>query len=132
MAKPKKDTTTQNTVFVYANLPNGQSFHLPGRVVTLKGFPVSRLLDVDGNQMPAGQYGVTELPADDWNAVQKIYGQMTLLKSDLIFVAPSREEGDAMAAERQGLRHGLEPVDPEGDETVTSPSSDTHQKGTAE
>ncbi|MEG2172369.1 MAG: hypothetical protein RRY29_03815 [Desulfovibrionaceae bacterium] len=104
---------SSETVFVYANLPNGQSFRISaGRTVTLEGYPVSKLVDDMGNALPAGQYGITELPAEDWQQVEKLYGQLTVMQSGIIFTAQSREQGDAMAAERCGLRHGVEPIDP--------------------
>lgn len=108
-----KKITTQNTVFVYANLPHGQRFRLSGgREVTLSGYPVSKLLDESGKALPAGHYGITEVPAEDWQQVERLYGKLTVMQSGVIFAAESREQGDAMAAERCGLRHGVEPIDP--------------------
>lgn len=133
-----KKSTSQNTVFVYANLPHGQSFRLPGdTTVTLKGYPVSKLRDENGHALPTGKYGITEVPADQWAAVTKVYGELTVMQSGLIFVAPTREAGDAMAAERQGLRHGLEPADPKGAGMVTTPDGEgsmqqAQQSGEAE
>ena len=123
MAAPKKDKTSQNTVFVYANLPSGQAFRLPkGQTVTINGHPISQLTGPNGEKLPAGQYGVTEVDAEQWAEVERIYGEMTVMKSGLIFAAASREIGDDMAVERQGLRHGLEPIDP--DTTTTKPDTE--------
>lgn len=119
-----KKANSQNTVFVYANLPNGQSFRLPnGKSVTLKGYPISKLLDENGTALPAGQYGVTEVEADAWAAVKKIYDTLTVMQSGVIFAAADRETGDQMAAERSGLRHGLEPIDPAT--TATKPDEES-------
>lgn len=114
-AKPSPARTSgRNTVFVFANLPHGQAFDLPqGRQVILEGWPVSELLGPHGERLPGGEFGVTEVPADHWEEVLRLYGEMTVLKSGLIFAASSPQEGQAMARERNGLRHGLEPVDPE-------------------
>ena len=107
-------TSGRNTVFVFANLPHGQAFDLPhGRQVVLAGWPVSELLGPHGERLPGGEFGVTEVPADHWEEVTRLYGEMAVLKSGLIFAAPSLEDGQAMARERAALRHGLEPVDPE-------------------
>ena len=107
-------TSGRNTVFVFANLPHGQAFDLPhGRQVILAGWPVSELLGPHGERLPGGEFGVTEVPADHWEEVTRLYGEMAVLKSGLIFAAPSLEDGQAMARERVALRHGLEPVDPE-------------------
>lgn len=125
MATAKKKNSAQDTVFVYANLPAGQSFRLRGGVtVTLQGYPVSKLRDENGDLLPAGQYGITEVSAEQWAEVKKTYGDLTVMQSGLIFAANSREDGDAEAKARQGLRHGLEPVDPAGEETATNPDDE--------
>ena len=116
-------TTARNTVYVYANLPHGQRFRLPGGVeVRLQGYPVSKLRDENGTPLPAGQYGITEVGADAWAEVERVYGKLAVMQSGVIFAAPSREVGDAIAAERAGLRHGLEPVDPT--KTATKPAKE--------
>ena len=113
-------STGRGTVFVFANLPHGQTFGLPGRQVTVAGWPVSALRGPGGEALPGGRYGVTEIDAGDWAEIRRIYGAMRIFQSGLVFAAPSREAGQAMAAERAELRHGLEPVDPE--KTLTSPA----------
>lgn len=119
-------TSLNNTVFVFANLPHGQSFALPdGREIILAGYPISQLVGPDGNVLPGGQYGVTEVRAGDWKEIKKLYGSMVVMRSGAIFDAPSREEGQVMAEERAEVRHGLEPVDPET--TATKP--DKKDKG---
>ncbi len=120
-------SSPRNTVFVFVNLPHGQIFDLPqGRHVALAGWPVSQLLGPHGEHLPGGRYGLTEVPVDHWNEVLRLYGEMAVLKSGLIFAAPSRKEGEAMARERGGLRHGLEPVDPET--LITRPDTDNQPK----
>lgn len=124
---PSSGSSPRNTVFVFANLPHGQTFDLPhGRQVALEGWPVSQLLGPHGQRLPGGRYGVTEVPVDHWNEVLRLYGEMAVLKSGLIFAAPSRKEGEAMAREHGGLRHGLEPVDPET--LLTRPDTDNQPK----
>lgn len=113
----------RDSLFIFANLPHGQSFSLPnGREVTLAGHPVSLLLGANGEALPGGEFGVTQVPAADWREVLRLYGDLAVLKSGLIFSAPSRKEGQAMARERKALRHGLEPVNPEN--TVTRPDTE--------
>lgn len=120
-------TSDRNTVFVFANLPHGQAFDLPhGRQVVLQGWPVSELLGPHGERLPGGEFGVTEVNADHWEEVLRLYSEMAVLKSGLIFAAPSRKEGQAMARERASLRHGLEPVDPET--LATRPDLDNQPK----
>lgn len=119
MARTSKKSA--DTVFVYAKLPHGQAFALPdGREITLRGCPVSALHGANGLPL-AGDCGVTELPAEDWEEIDRLYGSMRIFASGLVFAAPSREAGDAMAEERAALTHGLEPLDP--DTGLTQPAA---------
>lgn len=103
----------ENCVYVFANLHSGQSFTLPdGSIVTINGLPVSSLKGVDGQNFAGGKYGVTKVPAEQWEQVLRIYGKMRFFQSGLVFAAETLERGKAMARERGGLRHGYEPVDP--------------------
>ncbi len=112
----------RDALFVFANLPHGQSFNLSGgREITLAGHPVSQLLGPNGEALPGGEYGVSEISASDWSEILRLYGDLAVLKSGLIFTATSRKEGQAMARERKALRHGLEPVNPES--TLTRPDT---------
>ena len=118
-----------NTVLVYANLPHGQRFRLnDGHTVEIQGFPVSKLLDEHGNALPAGQYGVTRLPADQWAEVERLYGDMAVMRSGLIFEAPDAAYGNDMAKDHSHMRHGLEPVDPRS--TTTRPAGLAREKET--
>lgn len=120
--KPGNSPSGRDSLFVFANLPHGQSFSLPGgREVTLAGHPVSQLLAPSGEALPGGEYGVSEISASDWSEILRLYGDLAVLKSGLIFTATSRKEGQAMARERKTLRHGLEPVNPES--TLTRPDT---------
>lgn len=119
------------SVYVFANLQNGQSFKLPastdnpdGITVTIQGMPVSKLKGLDGQSFTGGKYGVTTIPAGQWNEVIRIYGKMKMFTNGLVFAAPSLERGKAMARERSGLRHGYEPVDPESNRTKSTPKTE--------
>lgn len=120
MAEPRKNLPTSGIVFVYANLPAGQTFRLKnGQEVTIAGYPVSKLTDEAGNSLPAGQYGVTKLPAEVWSEIERVYGELTVMKSGLIFASTTPMDGEAIAEERKDLRHGLEPIDTNS--TATEP-----------
>lgn len=133
-ALDKDNADTQNVaetvagsevVYVFANLQSGQSFKLSdGSTVTIAGVPVSRLKGVDGQSFAGGKYGVTKVPAEQWNEVMKIYGKMKIFVNGLVFAASSLERGKAMARERGGLRHGYEPVDPTSDRAKTTPKTE--------
>lgn len=114
-------TVTGNVVYVFANLPNGQSFNLGKKTVTINGLTVDRLRTPDGS-FAGGKYGVTVVAADDWFEVMRRYGKMRMFQSGLVFDAPTLERGEAMARERGGLRHGWEPADPE--KALSRPKTD--------
>ena len=94
MAPKKKEiqTSVQPTsgpgyVTVFANLHNAHEFNLPdGSVLTIKGYPVSRLVGPDGQALPGGVYGETYgVKAEDWEYVLKTYGDMDMFKNGLVF-----------------------------------------------
>lgn len=111
-----------NVVYVFANLPNGQKFSIGrGKIVTIDGFTVDGLRN-SGGGFAGGKYAVTMVPADDWREIMRVYGNMRMFKSGLVFAADSIREGEAMARERGGLRHGWEPADPE--KALSQPKTD--------
>jgi hypothetical protein len=121
MAAKKKEAKTQaeptsapGYVTVFANLHNDHEFNLPdGSVLTIKGYPVSKLVGTDGRALPAGQYGETYgVKAEDWEAIQATYGDMDMFKNGLVFAEDDLAFGQARADEQQELRHGLEQADP--------------------
>ena len=113
-----------NMVFVFANLPNAQSFKLGGgTVITVDGMTVSRLKKPGGGFFPGGKYGITPVNRDAWAEVERIYGKMRMFQNKLVFAADSVEAGKARARELGGLRHGYEQVDPLSDRVKTSPDT---------
>ena len=119
------DTPTNiggNNVYVFANLPTDQSFKLGnGQIVTINGLSVSSLRRPDGGFYRGGKYGVTPINRDAWAEVVKVYGNMRMFKSGIVFAADTLERGQAMARERGDLRHGYEPVDPDGPKVKSKP-----------
>ena len=127
-AVTKKKTADNSAVFVYANLPHGQQFDLPdGRRVVINGFQVSKLIDMDGKAIPCGKFGKTKVDAQDWEYIRRIYGEMTIFKSGLVFDATNENDGDARAKEYNELRHGYEPLDPE--KMATKPDKTAAKEG---
>jgi len=112
-----------NVVYVFANLPNAQSFKLgDGKVITITGMPISKLKTPGGGFFAGGKYGVTVVEnADDWKEVVRIYGNMSMFKNGIIFAASSLEEGKVMARRSGSLRHSFEPVDPGSKRTKSKP-----------
>ena len=110
------------TVVVALNRVQGIDYPMPdGRVVSIAGNAVS-LRGQEMGVLPMGAYGLTEIREDDWLYIEKMWGQTPLFKNGLIF-ASSKGEKDAKAEakNREELRNGMEPVDP--DRAATKPAS---------
>ena len=114
-----------DVVYVFANLPNAQSFKLgDGTVITVEGMTVSNLKKPGGGFFPGGKFGVTPVDREAWGEVLRIYGQMRMFQNKLVFAADTLEEGKAKARELGGLRHGYEQVDPNSDRVKSTPAPD--------
>ena len=114
-----------NIVYVFANLPNAQSFKLgSGDTVTIQGMSVSNLKKPGGGFFTGGKYGVTPVDRNAWAEVVKVYGKMKMFQNKLVFAADTIEEGKARARELGGLRHGYEPVDPNSDRVKSTPKDE--------
>lgn len=125
----RKKSAADGSVIVCANLLQDQIFRLPdGRQVTLKGIKSTHLVDPDGH--PAlGQYGRTTLPAADWEALLRLYGNMEIFARGLVFAQTDTASADDEAADRAELRNGLEPVDVETDSRLKSVPADAPGRG---
>ena len=110
------------TVVVALNRVQGIDYPMPdGRVVSIAGNAVG-LRGQEMGVLPVGAYGLTEIREDDWLYIQKMWGQTPLFKNGLIFASTKGEkDAKAEARNREDLRNGFEPVDP--DRSATKPAS---------
>lgn len=106
-----------DTVCICCNLAHSVKFDIPegnGRkhTVTINGNSVN-LRGQDRGVLPVGAYGITaNVPESDWEYIKSAHRDFPAIKKGLIFATkPSRARAEAK--ERKGLRHGLEPVDPQ-------------------
>jgi hypothetical protein len=109
-------------VVVALNRVQGIDYPMPdGRIVSIAGNAVA-LRGQEMGVLPVGAYGLTEVREDDWLYIEKMWGETPLFKNGLIF-ASSKGEKDAKAEarNREDLRNGMEPVDPE--RSATKPAS---------
>lgn len=119
------ENSGNDVVYVFANLPNSQSFKIgDDTVINVQGMSVSNLTKPDGSFYSGGKFGVTTVKRDDWLEVERIYGQMRMFQSKIIFAADTLEEGNARARELGGLRHGFEQVDPNSTRVKSIPGTD--------
>ena len=110
------------TVVVALNRVQGIDYPMPdGRVVSIAGNAVG-LRGQEMGVLPLGAYGLTEIREDDWLYIEKMWGQTPLFKNGLIFASTKGEkDAKAEAKNREDLRNGFEPVDP--DRSATKPAS---------
>lgn len=122
VAVPAPAKASGRTVVVALNRVQGIDYPMPdGRVVSIAG----NAMDLRGQEMgvlPMGAYGLTEIREDDWLYIQKMWGESPLFKNGLIFASTKGEkDAKAEAKNREDLRNGMEPVDPE--RSATKPAS---------
>ncbi|MDY0260855.1 MAG: hypothetical protein RBR41_14475 [Desulfovibrio sp.] len=110
-----KTTNITATIDVYCKMPQGVCFDLKCGSVTIKGKPLSALVDPNGNPAPGTAYGVTTLTAEQWEEITGKYGHMAMFAKDspVIFAAPSKK-GDAQANEQANVKTGFEQVQVDG------------------
>lgn len=94
-------------VAIGCKLPGGLTLRLPDRPdaeFTLNGANASRVI---------GGYGITTIPSDFWEAWKKAYAGFPPLAKGLIFEQATVAKAEDAAAERAGLKSGLEPLNPQ-------------------
>jgi len=119
---PAPAKASGKTVMVALNRVQGIDYPMPdGRVVSIAGNAES-LRGQEMGVLPVGAYGLTEIREDDWLYIEKMWGETPLFKNGLIFASTKGEkDARAEARNREDLRNGLEPVDPE--KASTRPAS---------
>lgn len=117
--KIPKAAVAGNTVTVALNHPVGIEFRLKDRRVVRLNGNAENLRGMSQGHIPAGAYGLTVIPASDWEEVTAMYGRMRIFKNGLCFAHAAKSDTVAEAKEKSELRHGREAVDPE--KTRTEP-----------
>ena len=74
----------------------------------------SNLIGQNKGVLPSGGFGLTEIKAEEWEEIKRVYGRMRIFKNGLIFAHEKPVNARAEADEKAGLRHGREPVAVEG------------------
>lgn len=85
--------------------------------VTING-NATGLVGKPKGQVPSGEYGLTEIDADDWNYIKRTYCQFELIRNHLLYAVKTEEAAKSEAKERKDLRHGQEPIDPKATKTA--------------
>lgn len=101
-------------VTVCLRSPYDITFDVDERSIVIKGHN-SRLRGLDGGILDSGRaFGETVIPAKDWEAIKRKFGQdpnSKLFTGGFIFAAKSKEDARAEAKEKENLKTGLEPID---------------------
>lgn len=99
------------TVTVAYNSPQGLRLKTSnGKVVHLAGSPVMNILDQDGKPC-RGRFGMTVIPIDVWEDLQKKYGNCSFWKKK-IFAHTKTIDTHAEATEKADVKHGKEQISP--------------------
>jgi len=118
-AVKKSKKVGNDTVVVACGIPMGQRFNINGKVIELNGVPLSHLVSAtqQGMPLPAGKYGMTELPREDWEAILKNYGYCDFIQNGVIFAKERKEEVEEEAQEKSKKKLGFEQADPKAGKT---------------
>lgn len=109
---PTVITESKNThVIVCLKHPHGIKFKLDNnRSVVINGNAV-HLKGKTTGVLPEGGFGMTTILKEDWEAIKKAYGKMSIFKNGLIFANADTASANAQAKEHDELKSGFEPVD---------------------
>lgn len=109
---PAVKIESQNThVVVCLKHPQGIKFKLNNnRSVVINGNAV-HLKGKNTGVLPDGGFGMTTILREDWEAIKKAYGTMSIFKNGLIFASADTASANAQAKEYDEVKSGFEPVD---------------------
>lgn len=97
-------TTTGNPVIVACKLPNGLVMRAGEHKIILAGANASRVI---------GGYGLTSVPSDLWEDWSKRHAATPFIKKRIVFAQPNAAKAEGQAKEQEGVRTGMEPLDPD-------------------
>ncbi|QHC34151.1 hypothetical protein [Komagataeibacter xylinus] len=98
--------TIANPVTVGCKLPNGLVLRSGEHKVVLSGANSSRVI---------GGYGLTSVPSDLWEDWAKRHADTPFIKKRIVFAQATPAKAEGQAKEQEGVRTGLEPLDPDNE-----------------
>jgi hypothetical protein len=97
-------TKRSGFVTVACKLPQGLLVPLPdGRTIKLNG---------RASAFNVAEHGMTQVPVEDWNAIQAMYSEAKWLTSEAVFALKDAESAADKAIERKDVDAGFDPIDP--------------------
>lgn len=118
----KAKKTGKDTVVVACAIPMGVILEVNGKYIHLNGQPTSKIVGAHGQELPAGKYGLTEIPIEDWEALKKVNVNSPSFINGIIFAKEDKEEVLEEACEKSKKKLGFEQADPKAGKT--SPKSE--------
>ncbi|WWQ12995.1 hypothetical protein PQ43W_49 [Ralstonia phage PQ43W] len=103
MATERKSS---NSVTVACKLPQGLVIAIPEMDIHIK---------LHGSMSPyaIANHGMTHgIPADVWDAIEKYHAEAAWLKNGAVFAHKKADSAADQAQDREGVRIGFEPIDP--------------------
>jgi hypothetical protein len=92
-------------VVVSSKLIHGTVFELNGKEIVVNGQNSGELVVVHGYQ---GACGMTSMPEETWQAIEKKYAGMTAIQEGYIFAQKNEANAKSEAAEKKDLKTGGE------------------------
>lgn len=126
-AEQQAPRPARNTVFIECKLPWGLDLYLHTKGHNDEGKPImlrmeETLIHLNGANskfLTSGGAGLTEVPADFWEAwVKEVTPRYQPLKSGAILMQPTRDRAFSESVEHAKERIGLEPIDPDHPELI--------------
>ncbi len=87
-------------------------FRLGSKRVVINGVSANKVLHPENYGVKAGKFGITQVDADDWDAIVKKYGSMRIFKNGRLHTSKKEADGIAEAKEKASLASGKEQLDP--------------------
>nr|DAN96703.1 MAG TPA: hypothetical protein [Caudoviricetes sp.] len=103
-------TKTSDKVVVCLNSAHSIIFEANGKKIKINGQNENLRGEKEGI-LAVGKFGQSIIDRKDWEEIVRIYRNMMIFRSGLIFAMNDTASANAKAKECEDMRHGLEPVD---------------------
>lgn len=109
-------------VYVFCGIPQGLIFRLGDTNHLFSGVNSSKLVAANGEDLAHGKFGITPCDEATWKEIERLYGELAVFKSGLIFASETVTDGDDEAMDKQDIQTGVEQKDPNAPDLTTEPN----------
>lgn len=113
-------------VYVYCGIPQGLIFRLGDEQHTFHGVNTSKLVAANGEDLAHGKFGINACKEEVWNEIKRLYGDMTVFQSGLLYASENMADGDDEALDKQDIKTGVEQQDPYSPDLYTEPNDNSN------